>query len=287
MKVSVIIPIYKGNGYINGLVRMISRNMDYIRGNGDRIDIELVLVNDFPDIPLEAEELEKCYDFNISIVDNSKNQGIHQTRVNGLKIASGEYILMLDQDDVIQDNCISSQCAAIGVADIVVGNGYKMINGKKKLIYKTDKKHNLCKDEKIYLLAANQIVSPGQCLIRKEAIPKDWYEFIVDDNGGDDFYLWLLMFENNCKFAINRDCVYTHIDTGINLSLDLEKMYRSSDNVIELCRKSGAVDSKTVCTYERRIRYLREMQSGSLIKKIVACIRNIDICFYKAYAYYS
>ena len=286
MKVSVIIPIYKGNKYINGLIRMISRNMDYIRSHGDSIDIDLVLVNDFPDIPLKAEELEKSHDFNILTADNCKNQGIHQTRVNGLKIASGEYILMLDQDDEIPDNCIGSQCAAIGTADIVVGNGYKMIDGKKKLIYKTDKKHSLCKNEKIYLLAANQKVSPGHCLIKKDAIPKEWYEFVVNDNGGDDLFLWLLMFEKKCSFVINRDCVYTHIDTGQNLSLDLEKMYKSSDNVIELCRKSGAVDEKTVCAYERRIRYLREMQSDSKIKKISACIRNIDICFYKLYAYY-
>lgn len=286
MTVSLIIPIYKGNKYIDGLIRMADCNQVDISQNNANIQIEVVLVNDFPDIPLNSEELSKEHEFGVVILNNKENQGIHQSRVNGIMQATGEYILMLDQDDMIYDYCIRTQCAMIGNADMIIGNGYKMFGDRKKEIYKSEKKHKLSLNENIYLYAANQIVSPGHCLIKKSSIPNEWFEYIVENNGGDDLFLWILMFAKGCKFAINRELIYTHNDTGINLSLDLDKMYRSSDQVIALCQKSGLVSEKKIKIYERRIRYLREIQSKSKMEKIFACIRNFDLCLYKLYAYY-
>ena len=286
MRVTVIVPIYKGNQFVNGLIDMIEENREYIKKCGQNVEVELLLINDYPDIPIEAGQLKPSTDFTIKVISNPTNQGIHQTRVNGLLQASGEYVLMLDQDDLISANCISSQCLAIGSSDIVVGNGYKMFGERKKTIYRDRKKQQLSTKEKIYLYAANQIVSPGQCLIRKDAIPQEWYTYIIKKNGGDDFFLWILMFERNRTFAVNRKKIYTHIDTGLNLSQDLDKMYISSDNVIEMLKKCKNISDQKIHIYERRINFLRSMQTTSIRKKIIACILNLDICLYKIYSYY-
>ena len=65
MDVSVITPIYKGNRYINGIFQMIADNAQ----KAPQLDIELVLVNDSPEIPLEYDE-SLVQNFSLKIVDN-------------------------------------------------------------------------------------------------------------------------------------------------------------------------------------------------------------------------
>lgn len=89
---------------------------------------------------------------------------------------------MLDQDNLIAENYIFSQLEMIGEHDVIICNGYKMLGKKKKVIYRSNSKQLLASKPKIYLYAANQIVSPGHCLIKKEAVPKDWYRYIIKDN---------------------------------------------------------------------------------------------------------
>lgn len=115
MDVSVIIPIYKGNGYIESLLNKIEKNYQE-----SQKEIEVIFVNDYPD---EEIIVGSQHDFPIRIINNEMNQGIHQTRVNGLNKATGKYILFLDQDDEIADHCLKSQLAHIGNADVCIANG--------------------------------------------------------------------------------------------------------------------------------------------------------------------
>lgn len=286
MKVSIIVPIYKGEKYINGIIKMVKDNYEYIKQNGADYEIELIFVNDYPAHEINIMENATKEQFDIKVVTNKVNQGIHQSRINGIKEAKGKIILMLDQDDLISDDCIYSQMNCLKESDIVVGNGYKMTGNRKKNIYNNINKQKLATKKKYYLYAANQIISPGHCLIKKEAIPLEWYEYVITESGGDDLFLWILMFENKKKFVINTNKVYTHVDTGENFSLNLNKMYKSSDNVIEMFRQSESVSSETINIYQRRIAFLRQLQNKSKIIKFMACIRNIDICLYKLFAYY-
>lgn len=286
MKVSVIVPIYKGNRYIDGLIHMMCMNHQTIADRQEEIEIELVLVNDYPTISLESEELKKEHDFEIVIHNNVQNVGIHQSRINGILVSTGDYILMLDQDDLISDDCICSQMKHIGENDAVIGNGYKMFGDNQKEIYKNLKKQKLATKEWVYVYAANQIVSPGHCLIKKSSIPSEWMQYVITENGGDDLFLWLLMFAHKCKMTTNSEHIYTHVDTGSNLSLNLDLMYKSSDNIISMADKCKVFSQKSLKTYTRRIRFLKRTQGGNWLIKGVACFFNLDICICKLYAYY-
>ena len=114
MDVSVIIPIYKGNGYIESLLNKIEKNYQE-----SQKEIEVIFVNDYPD---EEIIVGSQHDFPIRIINNEMNQGIHQTRINGLKKALGKYILFLDQDDEISDFYIKRQLEHIGDADLCIAN---------------------------------------------------------------------------------------------------------------------------------------------------------------------
>ena len=91
--------------------------------------------------------------------------------------------------------------------------------------------------KKRFIEIRNLIPSPGECLIRKTAIPKLWIDSPIKHNGADDWLLWILLFQNGCKFQYNEKMVYVHNDSdGQNLSLDLEKMYISAMEMYEFLK---------------------------------------------------
>ena len=286
MKVSVIVPIFEGNCYVMNIIEMVKENMVTIKSTGQHINVELLFINDSPDFPIQIEGLNDDNIIEIRVINNAKNIGIHGSRVYGLREAKGQYILFLDQDDKINDDCIVTQLKYIDKSDVCIGNGYKTSHNYRKKIYRHYQKQRLATIEKVFLKAACQIVSPGQCLIRKEAIPQEWYEYIVSDNGSDDFFLWILMFEKNRTFSLNTKEIYEHIDTGKNVSNDDWRMTKSAHNVISLMKKCGCIRDKSIRSYERRIAFWEDLQKYNGIKKAIIYIRNIDTCIWKLYAYY-
>ena len=52
MDVSVIVPFYKGNKYINNILRMVIENV----ANANEITFEVVVVNDSPEIEIQYEK---------------------------------------------------------------------------------------------------------------------------------------------------------------------------------------------------------------------------------------
>lgn len=279
--ISIIVPIYKGKKYIDDIVLMVESNLAYCKRVEMYCTVELIFVNDYPGETLGICDKELT-DYDIVYINNVKNCGIHKARVIGIQSSRGQYILLLDQDDKIEENWIYTQYSKIADSDVIVGNGYRMMNGELRTIYKDSLKQSLTRIEDIYLLAANQIVSPGQCLIRKKSIPDEWMRNIVEINGGDDFYLWILMLETGCIFGRNEFKIYTHVDTGKNVSSNTIAMISSARNVIRLLEKSADVRKQAVKKYRRRIDFLeKHYLCKDKISKAYYDIAYIDICVIK------
>ena len=73
-----------------------------------------------------------------------------------------------------------------------------------------------------YIFGHNRIVSPGHCMIKKTSIPIEWKQNIMEVNGSDDLFLWILMFSKGSIFKADSKPVYIHKNTGENLSLCFE-----------------------------------------------------------------
>lgn len=237
MNVSVIVPLYRGKKYVNKIISMIERNKiicSYVM----ECTVEIVFVNDFPDDNISEKEISYSSALDsVVIICNKVNQGIHRSRIIGLQHAKGDYILFLDQDDTISDAYFLSQLINIKDNDAILCNGIYRNN---KLIYSDDIQQKKVIIKKNYLEQKNIIISPGQVLMKKTSIPKQWFVHILKENGSDDVLLWLLMFEQNCSFVTNRLTLYQHNEDGGNASLNFENMKRS---VLELkcVLKSGGL----------------------------------------------
>ena len=99
-KVSVIIPIYKVEGYLDRCVTSIV-NQTYK-------NLEIILVDDgSPDnCPKMCDEWAKK-DERI-IVIHKENGGLSDARNAGLEICTGEYVTFVDSDDLISENFVST-----------------------------------------------------------------------------------------------------------------------------------------------------------------------------------
>lgn len=218
MTISFIIPLFKCNKFLSKILENIELVSKYIK-NEAVYNIELVLVNDYP--VCMVDEIEKAtftYIDNIIVYNNEKNIGIHASRIKGLDLSSGEYVCFLDQDDHIDEEfgwkMISK--ALDTDADVVLCNGIYRNNRK---IYNTlNEIHTAI--SKDYFKTLTSIISPGQALIRKNAIPIEWKTNILKGNYCDDAFLWCLLKNQNSKFEFVDEVLYFHNEDGQNQSFD-------------------------------------------------------------------
>lgn len=254
-RISVIIPYYQGKRYLPQLMQMMEKNARLLREQEDA-ELEVLLVNDSPweSIPDEADGSRESRSFLLKILTNPSNSGIHATRAHGLKAAEGEYVLFLDQDDGIVDGCLLSQLRQIGDADFVVGNGYDgEPGGGRHLIFADAAVQMAATELRTHYYYNNLIRSPGQVLIRKSSIPPYWTEQILENNGSDDAFLWILMLCDGCRAAVNRDVVYDHTFTGENASSNREAMLCSQMEVVS--KLKGIASPVGMWAFRRRAEY--------------------------------
>lgn len=274
MDISVITPFYKGNRYMEqlfGCIRAAARAVP-------EKEVELVLVCDSPAEPIVYEEAW-VGGFSLRIVNNAQNSGIHRSRVNGLGAARGEFVWFLDQDDLLAENAFASQLAAIGDADCVIANGFDQNPNSYGPIYKSGAHQRQAAKPRFYYTVGNQIVSPGHCMLRRSAIPGAWLENTLGHNGSDDLLLWLLMFHAGCRFAVNPELLYTHVDTGENVSANVEKMVASSMEVLELLRGSGSITPAQTRRFLRSRRMSAAYVGKGKAEKLLAILKYPDVAW--------
>ena len=130
-KVSIIVPVYNVEKYLNKCLNSLV--------NQTFKDIEIIIINDgSPDNSKQIIENYKAKYDNIIKVINQQNQGLSASRNNGLKIASGDYIIFVDSDDYIELNMVEKMYNKIleEQADVVIC-GNNVVNEDYKLISKT------------------------------------------------------------------------------------------------------------------------------------------------------
>ena len=221
-KITTIIPIYKG-------IRYIEKQIQQIEEAAKKLDeqLELIFVNDDPSVPLDDTLHSGIID--IVVLQTDQNRGIQGARVYGLANASGEYVHFLDQDDEISTDFYFSQLEGIGDADLIYCRCY---NGNRESYTLNQVFETVMDREKI--LEVCPLRSPGQALIRKEAIPQVWKDKLISPIGSDDYMLYLSMYAEGRKFTCNQRLLFRHVINGNNYSSDVLNAYVSDQKMIEI-----------------------------------------------------
>lgn len=178
MKVSVIIPVYNVEDYIEKCLNsLLQQTLN---------DIELIIVNDGTK-DLSIEKIQYLVDSNKNIkLINQKNSGLSAARNTGLEYAEGEYVAFIDSDDYVESTFLEE----LYIAAIEDNLDISMSGYKKLKVNKYEEKE---RNYKLY-----NTVMTGVEFLEKELKYKDYCMEVWDDLYRLDF-----LKENNLKFEEN------------------------------------------------------------------------------------
>ena len=275
MKITVITPFYEGDKYMRNLIESLMANQHNLQQKGH--ELEVILVNDSPWKRLEAPESQNQF---IKVITNESNRGIHYSRVAGLAEATGDYVMFLDQDDTLKGDALVKLLKAIvdDDADVEVANAeLEQADGSLLLWYRNNYHKNLVGDLKTYLRIGIQIISPGQCLIKKTSIPDFWKTHIMTKNGADDYFLWLLMLAQGMEFKCLDEALYTHRYTAANISADTTVTDASVYDFIDLLNDCDYFKQEDIFTLHEMITYKNQFRASNTIGKITCSLANLGL----------
>lgn len=254
---SIIVPVYHGTQYMEGIVRQAEENAERLGGEDS---VELLFVNDDPLEPL-PQDLNSDL-ISVNVLNTDINRGIHGARVRGLEWCEGEYVLFLDQDDIIAPDYLRSQVKCIGGHSAVV---CQVIHERKRY-YNAEYPFEKMMTKEYMLSQGSPIVSPGQVLLRKGEIPDIWKKEIMTYNGADDFLLWLYMAAERRTFALNNEILFEHVVQYGNASWDSYNMLCSETEMTERVIKSGLFSAEDTEVLKNMLRNIQKRRLDNLDK---------------------
>ena len=176
MKLSIIIPVFNVEDYIRPCLESI------LRQGLDEDCYEIIIINDgTPDKSMDviADIIETNH--NIRVIEQ-ENQGISIARNNGIKRASGDYILFIDSDDILIDNSILflldkaiSSKADLVVADYLKMNDEAIANLEENIIKQKDGIIQIKSGKELFL----QDLNPYYCYVWRTMYRR---EFLNNNN---------------------------------------------------------------------------------------------------------
>lgn len=222
-KISVIIPYYKGENYIQETLKSVYEQTYH--------DFEVIIVNDGSErTALDLIEENQTFK-NLQII-HQENQGQSSARNNGVKSATGKYILFLDCDDLIEKTFLEKTHEILSKNKEI-----RICYTKGKFFEKTNREWVLQPFNTFDFLIENCI--PITALIYKEDFEKAG-GFDTKLNYYEDWDFWISLVEMGIKVhKINEFLFFYRIrnttDSLTNTSIDNNS--RLSDNFFEIYKK--------------------------------------------------
>jgi len=184
--VSIIIPVHNSEKYLKECVTS-ALNQTYP-------DIEIIAVYDnFPD---DSLKILKKFSNKITIL-STKPCNVASARNQGIEQSKGEWIKLLDSDDVLYPNAVE-ELVSIGKnlknkKNIILYSNFEKIDSKNKVLKKISEKNFNDLDQFIFnskLLFFNFVGNPSSSLIHRSTITS-YGMFNEKFNANEDWELWL------------------------------------------------------------------------------------------------
>lgn len=241
MKLSVIIPIYNVEQYLDKCLNSVLEQMEK--------DDELILINDgSTDSSFNiCENIKKIYKKNNIILINKKNEGVSIARNTGLEKATGDYVFWIDSDDWLDENCIRLVKNAIEKtkSDIILFDFYNVNEKDIRPCFIFKEERRLNKEEILIEVAQDSFRS----FLWRTVVKRNIYENIHFPEGVqmmEDFSIYHLLFHRAKTFYYIRKPLYYYrlVNNSLsqkkkdvmliyNISLQREEFFRKNYPEIE------------------------------------------------------
>lgn len=200
--ISVIVPVYRVEKYISGCIKSIIEQTEK--------NFELIVVDDgSPDRSSEIAEklLSDSWITNYHVI-HTENHGVSVARNIGIKAARGEFVIMVDADDILAP-CFLEDMAAMEVDNPdcdIYSSGFSVVDEERASIFTPN-------NNEIKLLTSEEAINIYQSrkikfllptlMLRKEFL--DWNNIIFDEKvrySEDVQFIWRCLFYNKKPLCI-------------------------------------------------------------------------------------
>lgn len=215
-KISIIIPVYNKEKYIEKLINSIEKQT--------YTNYEIIIVNDgSTDKSLEiCERLAK--ERNKIKLITQKNKGVSTARNTGIENASGDNIIFVDADDILEETYLEDLSKEIEKFDLVIC-GYYLLNEKLnkntiRVFDKAQKEQIVGIQETISIWKKELLNILWNKIFKASIIKKYDVKFIPEISLGEDTLFVLEYLKHiNTKIKILNIPLYNYIlrESGINL----------------------------------------------------------------------
>lgn len=182
-KLSVVMPLYNAEKYVEKAIYSILKQTYK--------DFELVLVDDCS-TDKTMEIVSGIKDERINILKNERNFGIAYSRNKALKACTGEYIALMDDDDIATIDRFEKQVTFLDEHDEidVVGSRYSIIDRHDAIKWTLPEVlHN-----PLYIRAALMFYDPipnGSTMFRNDFIRSNKIQYKENCFGMEDYLFWI------------------------------------------------------------------------------------------------
>lgn len=224
-KVSVIIPTYNNAKYLPEAVTSVL-------GQTYK-DYEIIVVDDGS----SHNTREVVYRFVKSYLGRIKyvyqsNEGLSGARNRGIQEAKGKYIAFLDSDDIWLPGKLKEQMTVFAderKIDFICTKAL-VINADGQLMnYEKPRNKNVLSFENI--LMGNPVVTSTVILSKKALEEIGVFDELLF--GVQDYALWLKAAQKLRMYFLNKPLIKYRVNTGSNMSNNLEMMYKDSINALK------------------------------------------------------
>lgn len=239
VKVSFIVPVYNVERYLEKCLESIL--------NQTLKEIEIICIND--DSKDKSLEILKEYEEKhnkIKIINKEKNEGVLNARIDGLKIAQGEYVAFIDSDDYIKEDFAEKMYEqAINTnSDITVCAFYRIKSEKDYAAEMTNTKNKVIYIEK----EPEEFISVNTALwnkLYKKSIFEEMYILKEPPKVLEDMMFLMIILPKAKKITFIQDPLYYYMvrQNSAMTSIEEEQIKVIENSFIEL-KKHYELDKK-------------------------------------------
>lgn len=204
MKISVVVPAYNAEAYIEATIRSIL--------NQTWRDFELIVIDDCSrDRTVEIVSRLAEEDRRITLLKNEKNSGVSVSRNTGVSKAKGEWIAFLDSDDLWREDKLEKQLAFLeSRQDAVLGYTASAFMDEDGSPY-----NYILEAEEVMTyrkLLRRNLITCSSVMVRREVMAR---HPMGGDQMHEDYSVWLqILRETQCAYGLNEPLLIYRLRKG-------------------------------------------------------------------------
>lgn len=239
--VSVIIPVYNGESYIEHCLNSVKEQGD--------ISIEIILVDDGSadnSLNIIAEFQKKNGDLSINVI-SQQNMGQGAARNKGIEHATGKYICFVDQDDTLPKQVIKKLVdqAEDKKCDVVI-SGYQRVTESGNIKRKVRLRN--CDWSKY------RIIAPWAKLYKRDFLQHHNIRFLPVVLG-EDIYFMMQLYAAQPSIVIDNGIGYNWLDSSSSVSNTVHKKISKKTSLLVLFDKLNSIERVAELNRDRMFEY--------------------------------